>query len=119
MSCQPDINALCARVYVCDVYFIDLIRDSDACENQGRHVRRTHYSSGACLFVKAAAFHRAGGFAEELYEAYYEDTHLQMHLRHRQHLHVLYRYTLSCVMELCLYICLASLMRARFPEHLF
>ena len=66
------------------------LRDADACENQGRHVRRTHYSSGACLFVQAAAFRRAGGFAEKLYEAYYEDTHLQMHLRHRQHLHVLY-----------------------------
>ena len=70
---------------------VHAIRDADTCDSQGRHVRRIHYSSAACLFVKRYVFLNAGGFNDKLYEAYFEDTHLQMHIRHKQHKLILYR----------------------------
>mmetsp|Transcript_43337 Transcript_43337/g.114071 ORF Transcript_43337/g.114071 Transcript_43337/m.114071 type:complete len:837 (-) Transcript_43337:328-2838(-) len=51
-------------------------------EPQYLYARPVDFVSGMCLMVPRADFVACGGFEVEAYEAYYEDTDLQMHIRH-------------------------------------
>eukprot|EP01041_Mallomonas_annulata_P011609 gene11609-24306_t len=68
----------------------NFFRDGDKCDPQVRYTRPVHYSSAACLLVNNEAFRQTGGFDGNKYEAYFEDTHLQMQIRHKLNMSVIY-----------------------------
>ena len=57
-------------------------RDEAPTEPQYSYARPVDYISGMCLMMPRGDFVAHGGFDVEAYEAYYEDTDLQMHIRH-------------------------------------
>ena len=54
-------------------------------------VRRIDFVSGACLLIDRGAFQTMGGFAADNYEAYYEDSDLQMRLKYKFGKYVYYQ----------------------------
>ena len=54
-------------------------------------VRRIDFVSGACLLIDRDAFQTMGGFAADDYEAYYEDSDLQMRLKYKFGKYVYYQ----------------------------
>lgn len=68
----------------------NFLRDGDRCDPQVRFTRQIHYSSGACVMFNVDAFHHSGGFESELYTSYFEDTHLQMKIIHKENMSIVY-----------------------------